>query len=142
MGIHRKSAAKVDRYGCLRSCVRIPAPSNDWIYTQAACRIDSALEHSIPSDNACEGTRPAGSLVRWSFLFWPWSDKDEVYNLAFYTCRPSRLKQGCGAGESREEAEELIQEAITMHLEALRPELPDDSDTDVEHDAADWKIGL
>ena len=44
---------------------------------------------------------------------------------------------GCIAvGETREEAEELIQEAITMHLEALQPELPDVPYTGVEHDAA------
>ena len=44
---------------------------------------------------------------------------------------------GCIAvGETREEADKPIHEAITMHLEALRPELPDVPDTDVEHDAA------
>lgn len=50
---------------------------------------------------------------------------------------------GCIAvGETREEAEELIQGAITMHLEALQSELPDVPDTDVEHDAASWNTGV
>ena len=50
---------------------------------------------------------------------------------------------GCIAvGETREEAEELIQEAITMHLEAMQHELPDVPEAVIDRDTDEWKTGV